>query len=668
MNTESEPNEKREIEKVDNTEAVVDEIDDVSKRIPPWTKQVTVRGVIASIVIGCVYSVIAMKLNLTTGLTPHLNVSAALLAFIFMRAWTKLLGKAGIVSTPFTRQENTMIQTCSVACYTIAVGGGFGSYLLALNKKTYEQTGVNTVGNSPGSYKEPGFGWMTGFLFVVCFIGLFVLIPLRKILIVDYKLTFPSGMATAVLINGFHNQGEKMARKQVRGFMKVFSLSFLWGFFQWFYSGKDICGFAQFPTFGLRAWKNTFYFDFSMTYVGTGMICPHIVNLSTLLGAVLSWGVMWPLLANFKGLWFPSTIPESSMKSLNGYKVFLSIALLLGDGIYNFIKVICITFLSIHGRLKQKNLKSAAEEESSVKSLDILKQNEVFIRESIPLWVGASGYILFTVISVIVIPFIFPEVKWYYVIMSYLLAPSLAFCNAYGAGLTDINMSYNYGKVGLFALAALAGKQHGVVAGLAGCGLMKSVISVSCILMQDLKTGHLTLTSPRTMLVSQAIGTAIGCVVSPLCFLLFYKAFDVGNPNGEYKAPYAVIYRNIAILGVQGFSALPYHCLQLCYGFFAFAVGINLVKDVSPPRIGKWMPLPMAMAVPFLVGAYFSIDMCVGTLIVFVWHKLNPKKAELMVPVVASGLICGEGLWTLPASILSLAGVNPPMCMKFLAS
>ncbi|KAL7183290.1 hypothetical protein ACSBR1_041885 [Camellia fascicularis] len=668
MNTESEPNEKREIEKVDNTEAVVNEVNDVSKRIPPWTKQVTVRGVIASMVIGCVYSVIAMKLNLTTGLSPHLNVSAALLAFIFMRAWTKLLGKAGIVATPFTRQENTMIQTCSVACYSIAVGGGFGSYLLALNKKTYEQTGVNTVGNSPGSYKEPGFGWMTGFLFVVCFIGLFVLIPLRKILIVDYKLTFPSGMATAVLINGFHNQGEQMARKQVRGFMKVFSLSFLWGFFQWFYSGKDICGFAQFPTFGLRAWKNTFYFDFSMTYVGTGMICPHIVNLSTLLGAVLSWGVMWPLLANFKGLWFPSTIPESSMKSLNGYKVFLSIALLLGDGIYNFIKVICITSLSIHGRLKQKNLKSAAEEEISVKSLDILKQNEVFIRESIPMWVGASGYILFTVISVIVIPIIFPEVKWYYVIMSYLLAPSLAFCNAYGAGLTDINMSYNYGKVGLFALAALAGKQHGVVAGLAGCGLMKSVISVSCILMQDLKTGHLTLTSPRTMLVSQAIGTAIGCVVSPLCFLLFYKAFDVGNPNGEYKAPYAVIYRNIAILGVQGFSALPYHCLQLCYGFFAFAVGINLVKDFSPPRIGKWMPLPMAMAVPFLVGAYFSIDMCVGTLVVFVWHKLNPKKAELMVPVVASGLICGEGLWTLPESILSLAGVNPPMCMKFVAS
>lgn len=39
--------------------------------------------------------------------------------------------------------------------------------------------------------------------------------------------------------------------------MKLFSLSFLWGFFQWFYSGKEGCGFAQFPTFGLQAWKQT---------------------------------------------------------------------------------------------------------------------------------------------------------------------------------------------------------------------------------------------------------------------------------------------------------------------------------------------------------------------------------------------------------------------------
>lgn len=93
-----------------------------------------------------------------------------------------------------------------------------------------------------------------------------------------------------------------------------------------------------------------------MTYVGTGMICPHIVNLSLLFGAVVSWGIMWPLIGRNKGVWYPTGLPESSMKSLNGYKAFISIALILGDGLYNFVKILYITSMSVHGRFKTKNL------------------------------------------------------------------------------------------------------------------------------------------------------------------------------------------------------------------------------------------------------------------------------------------------------------------------
>ncbi|RDX81013.1 Metal-nicotianamine transporter YSL3, partial [Mucuna pruriens] len=524
--------ELKEIQNCDNDDiekSGVEEPEDQSS-IASWTRQITIRGLITSFLIGIIYSVIVMKLNLTTGLVPNLNVSAALLGFVLIRVWTMLLEKANVVSTPFTRQENTIIQTCAVACYSTAFGGGFGSHLLGLNRKTYEKAGVDTEGNTPIT-KEPGIGWMTAFLFVTYFVGLSAVVPLRKMMIIDYKLTYPSGTATAVLINGFHTpKGDDMAK---------------------------------------------FYFDFSMTYVGAGMICSHLVNLSLLLGAVLSWGIMWPLIRELKGQWFTESLPESSMKSLN-------------------------------------------------------------------------------------------EVKWYYVVVAYLLAPTLSFCNAYGSGLTDMNMAYNYGKVALFALAALGGKSHGVVAGLVGCGVIKSLVSTSSDLMQDFKTGHLTFTSPRSMLISQAIGTAIGCVIAPLTFFLFYKAFDVGNPDGEYKAPYAIIYRNMAILGVEGFSALPHHCLQLCCGFFAFAVAANLVRDLNPKNIGRWVPLPMAMAVPFVVGGYFAIDMCMGSLIVFLWHTLESNEASLMVPAVASGLICGDGLWILPSSILALFKVHPPICMRFL--
>lgn len=301
-------------------------------------------------------------------------------------------------------------------------------------------------------------------------------------------------------------------------------------------------------------------------------------------------------------------------------------------------------------------------------NLDEALRNEVFMKDSIPIWLAYTGYAGFSVISVIAIPLMFPEVKWYYVIIAYLLAPALGFCNAYGAGLTDMNMAYNYGKVSLFIIASWAGGNSGVVAGLVACGLIKSVVSISADLMHDFKTGHLTLTSPRSMLLSQAVGTAIGCIVSPLTFFLFYKAFDVGNPDGNFKAPYALIYRNMAILGVEGFSALPHHCLQLCYGFFGFAVFANIIRDISPAKYSKWVPLPMVMAVPFLVGASFAIDMCIGSLVVFTWNYVNKEKASLMIPAVASGLICGDGLWTLPSSLLALAKIDPPICMKFFSN
>lgn len=127
-----------EIEREETEERTGDDAEEV-KRIPPWTKQITVRGIIASVLIGTIYSVIVTKLNLTTGLVPNLNVSAALLAYVILQSWTTILKKANFTSTPFTKQENTIIQTCAVACYSIAVGGkslfiilyGFRRYIIS---------------------------------------------------------------------------------------------------------------------------------------------------------------------------------------------------------------------------------------------------------------------------------------------------------------------------------------------------------------------------------------------------------------------------------------------------------------------------------------------------------------------------------------------------------
>ncbi|XP_062158323.1 probable metal-nicotianamine transporter YSL7 [Alnus glutinosa] len=640
------------------------------QEVPSWRKQLTVRAFVVSFVLSILFCFIVMKLNLTTGIIPSLNVSAGLLGFFFVSTWTKLLGKSGLLKQPFTRQENTVIQTCVVASSGITFSGGFGSYLFGMSEEIAKQSSDSTH-----DFKNPSLVWMIVFLFVVSFLGLFSVVPLRKIMVIDFKLTYPSGTATALLINSFHTpQGAKLAKKQVRELGKFFTFSFLWGFFQWFYTAADDCGFESFPSLGLKAYKYKFYFDFSATYVGVGMICPYIINISVLLGGILSWGLMWPLIEKRKGDWYSAELPDNNLHGIQGYRVFIAIAMILGDGLYNFLKVLGRTIIGLSYQFKYKDVSSnlpTADHSSQVSSqvsYDDKRRTQLFLKDQIPAWFAIGGYVAIAAISTAILPHIFHQLKWYYVLVIYIFAPALAFCNAYGCGLTDWSLASTYGKLAIFIIGAWAGASHGgVLAGLAACGVMMNIVSTASDLVQDFKTGYLTLASPRSMFVSQVIGTAMGCVISPCVFWLFYKAFDVGVPGSQYPAPYAVVYRNMALLGVEGFSSLPDNCLKLCYGFFAAAILINLIRDSVDKRWARFIPLPMAMAIPFYLGSYFAIDMCLGSLILFVWEKINKAKADAFGPAVASGLICGDGIWTLPASILALAGVKPPICMKFLS-
>eukprot|EP00249_Psilotum_nudum_P019050 c27075_g1_i1 orf=258-2396(+) len=640
--------------------------------VPPWWAQITVRGVLISILLGFLFCIITLKLSLTTGIIPSLNVSAGLLGFFFIKSWTVLLSRFGIGHTPFTRQENTVIQTCVVACYGLAFSGGFGSYILGMDQRSYDNANSGNVSSADSNtdIKNPGLGWLIGYIFAVGFLGLVSVVPLRKIMIIDYKLTYPSGTATAVLINSFHTpSGAEQARKQINCLGKFFSFSFLWSFFKWFYSGGDGCGFDNFPSLGLKAFKNKFYFDFSMTYVGAGMICPHLVNCSLLFGAIVSWGLMWPLINDRAGDWYPAGLPASNLKGLYGYKVFVAIALILGDGLYNFVKIFYVTITSFYRQHKKLHQLPVSSDQNGNEELppDEQRRNAMFMKDRIPFTLAAALYVALAAISIGVIPKIFHQMKWYYVFISYIVAPVLGFCNAYGTGLTDWSLASTYGKLGLFIFSAWAGKNGGVIVGLASCGVMMVIVACSADLMQDFKTGYLTLSSPRSMFASQVLGTVMGCIMAPLSFWLFWSAFPIGDPSGEYTAPYAVLYREMAVIGVQGFSALPKHCLELCYGFFIFAIVTNLIREKVPPKVTQYIPLPMAMAIPFYLGPYFAIDMCVGSAIVFVWQRRNRRKSDVYVPAVASGLICGDGVWTLPSAILALAKVKPPICMLFLS-
>ncbi|XP_022885213.1 uncharacterized protein LOC111401623 [Olea europaea var. sylvestris] len=93
---------------------------------------------------------------------------------------------------------------------------GFGFYLLSMDEKTYKLIGEDYPENRAEDVKNPRLLWMMGFIFVVSFLGLFSLVPLRKVMGLDYELTCVTRTTIAMLIDSFHiKNGVELARKQV---------------------------------------------------------------------------------------------------------------------------------------------------------------------------------------------------------------------------------------------------------------------------------------------------------------------------------------------------------------------------------------------------------------------------------------------------------------------
>lgn len=107
-------------------------------------------------------------------------------------------------------------------------------------------------------------------------------------------------------------------------------------------------------------------------------------------------------------------------------------------------------------------------------------------------------------------------------------------------------------------------------------------VSTTSDLMQNFKTGYptvlslpgyLTFSSPKSMFISQLLGTVIGCNIAPLTFWIFWTTFDLGPQIVDHKVPSDHFFGNGYIWGCEEFlpflgtawnSVLWSSSLQLC--------------------------------------------------------------------------------------------------------
>lgn len=64
------------------------------------------------------------------------------------------------------------------------------------------------------------------------------------------------------------------------------------------------------------------------------------------------------------------------------------------------------------------------------------------------------------------------------------------------------------------------------------------------------------------MFAAQLVGMLTGCVLAPATFQMFVAGQpNLGEPGTEYPAPFAQVYRNLAVVGVGGTGELGKNCL-----------------------------------------------------------------------------------------------------------
>jgi hypothetical protein len=355
----------------------------------------------------------------------------------------------------------------------------------------------------------------------------------------------------------------------------------------------------------------------------------------------------------------------------------MGLTMVVTEGIYNFITLMTVLLIDLYNK-RQENDSGMSKYILKQPSLnyDDRKRLEIFLGNHIPIIGGVVGYIAFGIMCSVIYPWIFHQIKFYHVATLFItIFPVFFFSNTYVTGLTDWTVSPTYCKVILFIIAAWIAKPGAVIAGLAACGLALISLNVSCQAMQDLKTGYMTLTSPRVVVAGHIYGVLIASIINPLIYLFFKahakKTAPLGTKNSLYPCPGAAVYRAIALLSTGGVKELPKHCFTFCFVTIFITIALETIRLVSQRKAWKvqhYIPCMTAIALPFLVGPTFTIDFALGSILLIIWTKVNRQTAELLSSAVAAGLVCGDGIWYLPSSLLGFFNVNPPICMRFLAS
>ena len=656
-----------------------------------WSKkmelpQVTLRATIAGLVIGTIVLLSNFQFGLQTGWVSMMSLPSALLGYGIFRTLP--------FCQSFTDVENVYVQSISVAVGTGPLAYGLVGIIPAMEKfLTKEESDLNR--SIKFSFWELVI-WCTG----LAFFGVFFAVPLRRRVLIEENLPFPSGSATATLISVLHSTDMKDAVKNENstdrikdnGFLHSsevdevdiedgsvdsrrpsqaslmysneydqYKKSLLWTFS--ISAAYTLISFffpilRSIPVFGTYLSRNyKWEFQPSPAYIGQGIIMGPLTVSYMLFGAVLGWAVLVPL--SYYKKWVDGDIDDWKTGG-QGWILWISLSIMISDSLVTFITVTVKAIIEAMRNAQSKkmnaeNLGNMREELLLISSTNDEEEEAISYNtpskasisadieknHSIDFSTSVFGMVFSSLLCVLAVRLIFKDsVPYYSIIIAIALAFFFSHLGVRALGQTDLNPVSGIGKLSQLIFALVIPNSHParVLINLIAGGISEAGAQQAGDLMQDLKTGHLMGASPKAQFIAQIFGTAYSIIVSSVMYKIYNAVYEI--PSKQFRIPTAIIWIDCSRL-VTG-EGLPPNVFTFSLIFGGIFGLISLVKNLVPARSKyyfylKYLPDGVATGIGIYNTPSFTIARFLGGMMTWWWAERSA--GELNVRDRKTGII-----------------------------
>jgi uncharacterized oligopeptide transporter (OPT) family protein len=590
--------------------------------------QLTVRAVAVGSLLGFFLSFANVYIGLKTGWFLGVNLTACILTFAWSRATTRL----GLARTPLSLLESACaVSTASSAGY--ATGNMVISALPAMLLLSVTEA-------SPRGTQLP---WtvIAAWVFCLAALGVAFAIPMKRSMVNDPSLPFPSATAAAATLQGLHSRGAE-AVKRARALFFAAAAAALVPLL------KDL----EVRKVGVDA--------------ATGApvreaLFPSQSNVFDGLGALFA-----EPLHRMRWAGPPGLHPGGRPFELSDYLVKLDhgVALVF---VGSLVGLRVTGWMVIGGLVFAGVITPAALGVAGASSLAHAALVPGTAWKEIGIWIGAPLLVSASLVGVAarwrvagralaaMVPDGRPRPKddlevparWFVVgALSVAMTFGLAFVASRVTAESDVSPGGALGKLMqlthglLFPQSAVANLQTAAIT--AGASL------ASADLLGDLRCGRLLGAHPRRQFVAQALGIFTGTLASTLAYLLLVPDASALLGTASHPPAFPAIgaqqWKAVAEVMTHGIGSLhPVARALLPWGAVVGAV-LGIAEVLVPPSRRRWVPSSVGLGLGLLLPFFFPLAMFLGAVAAAVITAIDARWAERYLVPIAAGGIAGEGV------------------------